>query len=40
MNEALLELARGMKPGKAPEPPPAPPFGGPWTYGNVPPELK
>jgi hypothetical protein len=40
MNEALLELARGMKPGKAPEPPPAPPFDGPWTYGNVPPELK
>jgi neutral ceramidase len=40
MNEALLELARGMKPGKAPERPPAPPFDGPWTYGNVPPELK
>jgi len=40
MNEALLELARGMKPGKAPELPPAPPFAGPWTYGNVRPELK
>jgi hypothetical protein len=37
---AGLELARQMTPGRVFEPPQAPPFGGPWTYGNVPPELK
>ena len=48
MVEAALELAGGMKPGKMPEPPKAPPFqsgeggigSGPWSYGNVPPELS
>ena len=38
MNEAALDLARGMKPGSAPRLPPAPPFRGPWSYGSVPPE--
>ena len=34
-----LELAGQMTPGKIPTPPPAPHFRGPWSYGNVPPEL-
>lgn len=39
--DASLELARQMKPGPLPEPPKAPPFKGqPWSYGNVPPELR
>jgi hypothetical protein len=38
--EAGLELAKTLLPGKEPEPPKAPPFSGPWSYGNVPPELK
>ncbi len=38
---ASLELARSLKPGPVAQPPPAPPFNGqPWSYGNVPPELK
>jgi neutral ceramidase len=38
--EAGIALARELKPGAVPEPSPAPPFkSGPWTYGNVPPEL-
>jgi hypothetical protein len=40
MIEAGLELASQMKPGKLPEPATAPPFQGPWSYGNVPPELS
>jgi hypothetical protein len=40
MVEAGLELARGMKPGPAPEFPKAPEFREPWSYGNVPPELE
>ena len=40
MVEAGLTLAGQMQPGKMPEPPKAPPFKGPWTYGNVPPELS
>jgi hypothetical protein len=40
MSDAALELARAMKPGAAPQRPPAPPFKAPWSYGNVPPELK
>jgi hypothetical protein len=40
MVAAGLELARLMTPGQAFAPPKAPPFGGPWTYGNVPPELR
>ncbi|MGH9341954.1 MAG: twin-arginine translocation signal domain-containing protein [Acidobacteriota bacterium] len=39
MVKAGIELARQMKPGKAPTPPQAPPFKEPWSYGNVPPEL-
>jgi hypothetical protein len=37
--EAALELAGQMKPGDKPKPARAP-QGQPWTYGNVPPELK
>ncbi len=40
MLETGLDLARQMTPGKEPVPPPAPPFKAPWTYGNVPAELK
>jgi neutral ceramidase len=41
MVEAGLELARQMRPGEVPAPPPAPPFGGKgWSYGSVPPELE
>jgi hypothetical protein len=39
MVETGLELARSFSPGRAPEPPSAPPFRAPWSYGNVPPEL-
>jgi neutral ceramidase len=39
MVNAALELAGAMKPGKAPEAPPAQPFREPWSYGNVPPEV-
>jgi hypothetical protein len=35
-----LKLAAQMKPGKVPERPKAPPFHGPWSYGDVPPELS
>ncbi len=38
--EAGLRLVRQLKPGPVPEPPKAPPFRGPWTYGNVGPELE
>ena len=40
MNVQLLKLARGMQPGTIPQLPKAPPFKAPWSYGNVPPELK
>jgi len=40
MNDAALELAGEMRPGPVIQPPAAPPFGGPWSYGNVPPETK
>jgi len=40
MNEAALELTGQMNAGQVVLPPPAPPFSGPWSYGNVPPELK
>ena len=40
MIDAALELAKGMKPGVVPTLPPAQPFKEPWSYGNVPPELK
>jgi neutral ceramidase len=35
-----IELANQMTPGAIPLPPPAPPYHAPWSYGNVPPELK
>jgi hypothetical protein len=35
-----IELANQMTPGPIPQPPPAPPFRAPWTYGNLPPELE
>ncbi|HVA50724.1 MAG TPA: hypothetical protein VNH11_30545 [Pirellulales bacterium] len=39
--DAGIALARELTPGPVPEPPPAPPFkAGPWSYGNVPPELE
>ncbi len=37
---AALELAAQLAPGPVPEPPKAPPFKAPWSYGNVPPELS
>ncbi|MBM4079115.1 MAG: hypothetical protein FJ278_05390 [Planctomycetes bacterium] len=37
--EGLLELAKGLTPGKTPTPPLAPPFKAAWTYGSVPPEV-
>lgn len=37
---AGLELAGMFKPGEIPQPPKAPPFRQPWSYGNVPPELE
>lgn len=40
MIETGLALAREFTPGKKIEPPPAPPFKEPWSYGNVPPELS
>lgn len=40
MVEAAVTLANGMNPGPPPTPPPAPAFQSPWSYGNVPPELK
>jgi len=40
MVQAALALAREMTPSEVPTPPPAPPFRGPWSYGNVPPELE
>ena len=38
--EAGIELANQMTPGPIPQPPPAPPFRAPWSYGNLPPEVK
>ena len=38
--EAGLELAHALKPGKIPERPLAPPFKEPWSYGNVPPQIR
>ena len=40
MMEAGLELAKQLTPGKIPEFPRAPPSKEPWSYGNVPAELK
>ena len=38
--DAGLELLRTMKPGRVPERPFAPSFKEPWSYGNVPPQLR
>jgi hypothetical protein len=38
--EAGLELIQQMTPAKIPEPPRAPLYKTPWSYGNVPPEVK
>jgi hypothetical protein len=38
--EAAVELADRLTPGGVPEPPKAPPFKAPWSYGNVPPEIS
>jgi hypothetical protein len=38
--EAAIELAGQLEPGPVPEPPKAPPFKAPWSYGNVPPEIS
>lgn len=41
MCDAGIELARFLQPGPVPQRPAIPPFRGePWSYGNVPPELK
>jgi hypothetical protein len=37
--EACLRKASQMTPGQMPRPPKAPPFGGAWPYGSVPPEI-
>jgi hypothetical protein len=39
MMEAGIALAAQLRPGRVPTPPPAK-QGSPWTYGNVPPEVK
>ena len=38
--DASIALTKGMTPGEAPEPPPHRPFKGPWSYGNVPPQVE
>jgi hypothetical protein len=40
MADAAIELARAMKPGKVPEPPRHGTFTEPWSYGNLPPQVK
>lgn len=38
---ACIEMAKGLKPGTIPVPPPAPPFQqNPWEYGSLPPEKE
>jgi hypothetical protein len=37
--DTCIRLAGQMAPGQVPTPPKAPPFGGAWTYGNIPPEV-
>jgi hypothetical protein len=39
MVDAALELSRQLQPGIIPTRAPHAPFGGPWTYGNVPPQI-
>lgn len=40
MADTGIALARMMTPGRIPEPPKAPPFSRPWTYGAVPPQVR
>jgi hypothetical protein len=40
MADAGIELSKQLTPDKMPEPPKAPPFSRPWTYGAVPPQVK
>ncbi len=40
MTDAALELSWEMRAGPVPGRPPAPAFQGPWSYGDVPPELR
>ncbi len=40
MVEAAARLAGSMTPGTLPEPPKPGAFRGPWSYGNVPPEVE
>lgn len=41
IRDGLVELAKTLKPGAVPQPPPAPKFNGkPWAYGNRPPEAE
>jgi hypothetical protein len=35
-----IDLANQMTPGPVPQPPPAPPFRAPWSYGNLGPEVR
>ncbi len=38
--ETGIALSKQLEPGSVPEPPKAPPFAAPWSYGSVPPELE
>ncbi len=40
LRDVGIELTRSLLSGPVPEPPRAPPFAKPWTYGNVPPEIE
>jgi neutral ceramidase len=40
LRDVGIELTRSLVPGPVAEPPMAPPFAKPWTYGNVPPEIE
>ena len=38
--DASIELTRRLTPGRIPEPPAHEPFQGPWSYGDVPPQVE
>ncbi len=40
MRDAGIALAKSLTPGEPPQPPAAPKFTGPWSYGAVPPERE
>ncbi|MBM3725575.1 MAG: hypothetical protein FJW40_09145 [Acidobacteria bacterium] len=40
MADAGVELLKTLKPGEIPNSGPAPAFKGPWTYGNLPPQVR